>query len=518
MRVLAIVITLACIAIPARGAARPKLKIAVAPLAGDPGGTIAEAVADALAGKDYAVVGPREVGREKIKLGLPDELDARSARKLARKLGVAAVIDGKVGRSGGKRVLHLEVHRRGTPGSGFTVEFRSASSNGFRRGVRDEIGKKLDGAGDDPEDEADEARKPPPFSDAGRSRPPGDGPGEPATRRADDDAGKRSTGDDARARGDAGEAERRPRLADDGETARRRSADDATRRPRRPAETGKRPRRVAAADDDDTAVHARKRRTRDGGSPTTAVRVGAGGSLAQRELSWELRGGFTQVPPRVLTTAGGGRVDGEIYPLALADPGSNLAGLGLAAAYDRTFGLAIKIPNQTVRAPIDQSHYAIGARYRLALGEASSVTFGLDYARRRYVAERGGLMGAVLDAPDVDYAAVSPGVALRVPVAAPVAVFGGADALLIFEAGGIQSSASYGPATVYGLEGTAGVDIALARQIGLRIAVEYSQIKFSFTPKGATMANNRDNDPATQDVMGATDRSIGGAVTLGLVY
>jgi hypothetical protein len=41
---------------------------------------------------------------------------------------------------------------------------------------------------------------------------------------------------------------------------------------------------------------------------------------------------------------------------------------------------------------------------------------------------------------------------------------------------------------------------------------------FSFTPKGPTLANNRDNDPATQDVMGATDRSIGGAVTLGFAY
>jgi hypothetical protein len=32
------------------------------------------------------------------------------------------------------------------------------------------------------------------------------------------------------------------------------------------------------------------------------------------------------------------------------------------------------------------------------------------------------------------------------------------------------------------------------------------------------MANNRDNNPTSQDVMGATDRSIGGAATLGFVY
>jgi opacity protein-like surface antigen len=146
------------------------------------------------------------------------------------------------------------------------------------------------------------------------------------------------------------------------------------------------------------------------------------------------------------------------------------------------------------------------------------VALGLDYASRKYVAERGGLMGAVLDAPDVAYSAVSPGAWLRVPVTSSVAVFGGADGLLIFEAGGIQKTASYGPATVYGLEASAGVDIALAKQIALRVGLEYSQIMFKFTPKGASLANNRDNDPATQDVMGATDRSIGGAVTLGFVY
>jgi opacity protein-like surface antigen len=127
-------------------------------------------------------------------------------------------------------------------------------------------------------------------------------------------------------------------------------------------------------------------------------------------------------------------------------------------------------------------------------------------------------MAAVLDAPDVDYSAIAPGVSLRVPVTSSVAVFGGAGGLLILGAGGIQSNASYGHATVYGLEGAGGAEIALTPQIALRLALEYSRIVFAFDAKGPTMANNRDANPATQDVMGATDRSIGVAVTLGLVY
>jgi len=497
VRVLLLVISVLCVAIPVDAVAKPKRKIAVAPLTDDAGNKVGQAVAEALAGKDFAVIGPKEVGREMTKLGLPDELDAKAARKLARKLGAVAVIGGQVSKAGRKRSLHLEIHRRGKPDDGFTVEFK-ATSAGFRRGVRDEIRKRLEDAGEEPaDDDDDEAKKP--------------------VAQADDDDRKRKADDDDRKR--KADDDDRKRKADDDDRKRKADDDDAAKRSRKPADDGRK-RRVAAADEDDEGT-VRKRRSRkssDRAAPLLTARVGAGGSVAQRQLSYETRSGFTQVPPRILTTAGAARIDGEIYPVALTDPGSSLAGLGLAAAYDKTLGLSIKVPNQPVSAPINQSHYAIGARYRFGIGEASSVALGLDYARRQYVADRGGLMAAVLDAPDVDYSAIAPGVSLRVPVASSVAVFGGAGGLLVLGAGGIQTNASYGHATVYGLEGASGVDIALTQQIGLRVALEYSQIMFTFDAKGPTQANNRDADPASQDVMGATDRSIGVAVTVGLVY
>jgi hypothetical protein len=497
------------IALPARGIAGPKPKIAVAPLDGDPGNKIATAVVDALAGKDYAVVGPKETGREIGRLNLTGELDAKATRKLTTKLGVVAVIDGKVSKAGGKRFLHLEVHRRGKSDAGFTIEFKATTSKGFRRGIHDEIDRKLEGASDDPAGD-DEAR-PAPFADDDRKHKSA----EPAP--ADDERPARTASDD-------GEPRRKAAPADD----------EAERRPRKPAaddeEAGRRPRkaearparRSAASADDDTASVRKRKRARaaddDQAAPLAVARVGAGAAVAQRQLTWDLRSGFTQIPPRVKTTAGAGRIDGEIYPLALADPHSGLAALGLAASYDKTFGLAIKVPNQTVSAPINQSHYAIGARYRLALGDTASVAFGLDYAHRQYVADRSTLGAAVLDTPDFEYRAISPGAWLRVPVTSSVAVFGGGDGLLIFETGGVQKSTSYGPATVYGFEATAGVDIALAKQIALRIGLEYSQIMFKFSPKGPTMANNRDGDQTTLDVKGATDRSIGGTVMACLSY
>lgn len=508
MRLLAIAICLVCAALPAGALAAPsatKIKIAVAPLDGDPKNQVARAVAEALAGKDTDVVGPREVGRELDKLGISGDIDGKATRKLVARLGVVAVVDGKVSKAGGKRFLHLGIHRRGKPEAGFTMEFTSTSSKAFRRGVREQVEDKLSGAGDDTDEEEPAPRV--------------------ADHAADDEAARKARADED----EAAERKRKAQAQEDEEaqaTERKRKAraddDAAAERKRRTArDDDRKPRRVAA-DDDRASVRRRRGRDRSGEAPALpALRVDAGGAVAQRQLAWDIRTGLTQVPPRVVTYAASGRVDGEVYPLALAgDRSSALAGLGLAAAYDRTFGLSIKIPNQSVRAPIRQSHYAIGARYRLAFGEASSASFGLDYARREYIADRQNLGAATLDTPDFDYAAVSPSAALHVPVVDPVAAFASADGLVVFEAGGVTRNAGYGPATVYGYEGAAGADIAITPQIGVRVALEFSQILFKFTPRATTptMANNRDGDPSTQDIMGATDRSIGGTVTLGITY
>ena len=76
MRVLLITISLVCVAIPIQAVAKPKPKIAVAPLAGDTGNKVAQAVANALSGKDFVVVDHKEVGREMKKLGLSGELQS----------------------------------------------------------------------------------------------------------------------------------------------------------------------------------------------------------------------------------------------------------------------------------------------------------------------------------------------------------------------------------------------------------------------------------------------------------
>jgi tetratricopeptide (TPR) repeat protein len=251
-------------------------------------------------------------------------------------------------------------------------------------------------------------------------------------------------------------------------------------------------------------------------APRTLLRVGVGASVAGRRLTFDTRSGFMEAPPQIATTAGAGRIEGEIYPFALANPDSALAGLGLALSYDKTFSVGLRPTNQTNVVPVSQSHYELGMRYRLGVGQASTVTVGLDYAGRQFIVDRSGLV-APLDVPDVDYTMIAPTIGVYVPVETTVTIFATAAGMLMLDTGPIQDNDSYGKSTVYGIAAAGGLEIALGKRINLRFDVEYSRIDFSFDGKGQ-QTFNRDNDPTTQDVGGATDRSIGLAMTAGLVY
>ena len=77
-----------------------------------------------------------------------------------------------------------------------------------------------------------------------------------------------------------------------------------------------------------------------------------------------------------------------------------------------------------------------------------------------------------LKAPDVNYGAARPEVAVRVPLSPTTAVFGGAGVLFILSAGQIVDGANYGSADAFGLEASAGLDYKLTDRISVRVAGE----------------------------------------------
>jgi hypothetical protein len=211
-------------------------------------------------------------------------------------------------------------------------------------------------------------------------------------------------------------------------------------------------------------------------------------------------------PPRVGTFGFGARVEGELYPFA-AKPGA-AGGLGIAGEYDKTLGLKIQVPGGGT-APIDQQHFSIGARYRI--GAVKSFTLGLDFAKRKYVADRSQLaLPTDLDMPDTSYTAIAPNAAVRLPAGAKAAFFGHLGALLILDTGPIQANDQYGAATVYGAELASGVDIAVSGSLKLRLAGEVTQVSFKFKGNGA--------QAMTRGVTAATDRTFGIAATLAMTY
>ncbi|MBA3538575.1 MAG: hypothetical protein H0T79_03020 [Deltaproteobacteria bacterium] len=439
-----------------------KPKAGVTPVSGVGGDKVGTVLVEALE-DSTTVVGPREVEKAMDKLGLSGELDAKDVKKLQKKLGTTVVVQGKVAKAGKKHTLTLGVFVRGKKPTELTLQYKSASSVKFREDVK-ELVQQIAMA--DAKDEDD-----------------------------DDDKPKRKPSDD-----DDDKPKRKPKDDDDKPKIKPKADDDD------------KPKRVARDDDDD----ARKRRRKRGGGDDdessvraapnplmrAALRVDAGGSFGVRRLTYDTT--TTGGPPPVGTGAGGARIEGELYPFALGDPKSALAGLGVTGEYDKTVGLTIRAPGTTTDVSIDQGHYALGARYRIGVGEGSSVALGVAYARRHYIADR---TMAQLDLPDVDYTAVAPGIGFRAPATPSIGVFANADVLLMLSTGQIQERTSYGPADVFGVAADAGVDVALSKSLALRFAAEYSQINFTFKKP----AGNR-------GVTGATDRSIGLAATLAVLY
>jgi tetratricopeptide (TPR) repeat protein len=275
------------------------------------------------------------------------------------------------------------------------------------------------------------------------------------------------------------------------------------------------PRTRVAAATTEPEVSAREPRVA-GKRPQMRMQIGLGSSVAQRSLTYQLRSGFAPGPPEVTTSAGSARFEAELYPFALANPDSALAGVGLVIGYDKTLGLSLRATDQLDSAPVDQLAFQIGARYRFSAGTASTISIGLDYAHRQYLVDQSN-PAVQLDVPDVDYRMIAPTLAARVPVSAAVALFATIDGMLVFDAGPIEDLNNYGKATVYGIAAIGGAEIALGKRISVRVALEYSRIDLAFSGNGVK-AINRDGDPMTVDVTGATDSAIGIAATIGVVY
>jgi hypothetical protein len=534
----ALVIAVA-LALPGTALARPR--VAIVPIDGDASGALQDLIVELLE-DEFSIISPRQVTRALDKLELDLEMSAKQLKKLAKELDAESIIRGDLTAKGQRKLLHLRLFHKGKKILGFKVEFVSAKSPKFRDALRAKLidrlggepkkkGKRVEPA-DESEDDLPIATKTKTKDVKGKAKkPPADEPEEEVPVAKGKDAknkgkAKKPPADEPEnepvaVKPKSKKAKGKAKVDDD-------EAGDDEEDPN--AGAGK---RVSARgedddddeDDEDVAIAVRTSR---GGAPgartanRAAVRIDFGPSMSARSLTFTSRQ-FEQAPkPYSNSPVPGGRVEGEIYPLAFGNPYSLLSGLGIGGEFDQTVGLNLQSTVQPgTKFPVTQSHWSVGARFRIVIGKqptSPSVTLGGGYMTRVFKVDRSQLVnGNIIDLPDVGYAGYNVGVELRVPVMRSVALLAGGRGIFVTTTGQIQSAAQYGQARVTGGEGHAGVDIAIGSRMAVRLVGELTQLGFNFTGNGQ-MANNRDGDPTTIDVGGAADRYVGGTLTFGVMY
>jgi hypothetical protein len=451
---------------------------------------------------DYSISGPSQVRRKIDQLGLDENLSEKDLKKLANELEADAIVRGDLSSKGGHKVLHVKLFVNGKRVKGFKVEFGSSRSQKVREALKDKLLEKL---GDE---------KP-------AKKKGGDDEEKPAKKKGGDEP---ETGGDDATKGTGDEAA--PTDTEEKPTKRKPTAqqEEEEEDEDEPPGTGK---TTARGGVDDEEIEDSFEVKPKGGSELhsanrAAVRVDFGPSASSRTLIFSSRN-FEQAPkPYKNAVVPGGRVGGELYPLAFGNPNGLAAGLGLGGNFDKTVGLKLRSTAQPgTQFPVDQSHWSVGARFRVVLGtKPTSPTFTLrgGYFHRKFSVDRAALeMGNVIDLPDVLYQGFNPGVDLRFQFGRMVALVLGGEGYLVTNTGGIQKLNSYGQARVTGGEAYAGFDISIGKRLAVRAVGEASQLGFVFTGNGE-LANNRDGDPTTKDIGGAADRVIGGSLTLGVLY
>ncbi|HET9621711.1 MAG TPA: hypothetical protein VFP84_10110 [Kofleriaceae bacterium] len=523
-------------------AAWAKPKVALTAIDGDASGDVHDAVAEALeGGKEVSLISNREVTRAVDKVGDVADLTEKDLKKLSNELEADAIVVGKLEKSGGAKSLKFKIFAHKKMAKGFTVSFKDAKSAKFQAVLHDKLLDKMGIAagsgGDDAEADAPVAEaKPAKKGKKGKK-------GKAAAADADADSEAEAKPAKKLAKGDKvaaaeapaeDEAEAKPAkkkaaaagAEDDAEAkAKPAKADDAG-----DEDAPKKKKKVAAADEADggdaeASVSARAELATGARSTATpAVRLDLGPSVLKHSYKFKANAGGPVGSS--LAPTPGVRIDGELYPLGFGGARGGLSGLGLGFDADRTLSLKLTAKNgaTTMQTTVKQMNYSIGLRYRLAFGGGTdtspTLTFGVGYGKRLFSPDKAKLMDAGLkdtitrNTPTTEYTLLDPGATVRYPFTAKIAASLGVRGLIVTNGGPIQANTSYGQAKVYGVEGDLGLDILFTPRIGVRLSGDFDQFGFTFQGKGKLS-----QDAAGKQIVGGlTDRGIGGAATLAVLY
>jgi hypothetical protein len=206
-------------------------------------------------------------------------------------------------------------------------------------------------------------------------------------------------------------------------------------------------------------------------------------------------------------------IDATVYPLAVGHKRRDiLKNIGLTVMYDKV--IRINSKQGMVTLPTTQARYAFGAVFRYPIGEKFVAGATLRYGRQNFTISTVG--GVSAEIPNVNYTILDPSLFMHYMATPKIILNVNLGFMAFLNTGAIQKNDSYGAATVTGFEGEIGGDYLLTKNIFARAAFKFEVISYKFKGSGA-MTTGRDTDPE-QDVFGASDKYLGGAVTVGYLY
>jgi hypothetical protein len=483
--------------------------------------------------------------------GTAEQLDAgalsdTNIKKVARKLKVDGVVEGKVEKRRAQYIITLTLHNGSSGEAGKTVETKSNGpkfDTKAKTAIKQELITAIEeleanhGGSDD--DDADGGDKHGTFSK--RSDKGSDKVGDKVGSVEDDSAAKADPKSPFKKRPADKGAEGEPPTP----TSQVKGQDeDALSKPRRRASSDqassddgddKPKKRVARGDDEQASsaeVHVDQPASSTSLSPAErAIDATLGMSFTARRLTFDYssRLAGAQIPPAYRQTlpVAGAYIDATVYPLAWSHKsgGGLLQGLGFEVLYDRVLRISSeKADNMGTLHTLDtsSSRYAIGVVYRYPLDKLAVGGRILYGGQSFQIAQTLPVTGESTDIPNVNYGFLTVGGFARYPLTDNITVDVDLAYLAVFSTGDgtfdIGQPMEYGKASTGGYELGAGVEYPVTKTVFIRGQVRVETIGMTFAGGQGTLANTRDSDPNTQDVNGARDTYFGGIVTAGYAY
>jgi hypothetical protein len=228
-----------------------------------------------------------------------------------------------------------------------------------------------------------------------------------------------------------------------------------------------------------------------------AADVGGGLSVSARRLGFDPQAGQADTQGYKGKPVAGAMIAADVYPLAFNKKNKSITrNIGLSVLFDRVIKIESRLQYDEGGTPMTavlgttQQHYAVGLLYRHMVGDKIAVIGSIRYNRMTFAIDKASAPPTVtVQIPNVDYASVDPGVALKYLLNPKMVVGGGLSVGAVLGTGEMQTDIGAASVLPIGVDG--GVAYYLNPKIVLRGDLHITTYGMSFKDS-PTVKSGRD--------------------------